>query len=151
MLSMTRWNPWTEVAAMHRDFDSLFNRFFGEANPAVSTDSFTTAADLRREDDTWKVSVALPGVSPDKVDIEVVGRTVRIRGERTAEHTSVASEIPYGRFERKFTLPEQLDATRVQATYRHGMLELMLPLAETAKPHRITVTPAPEGKQIHAA
>ena len=87
------------------------------------------------------------------MDIDIVGRTLRVRGERTAEEKaeSVMSEITYGRFEREFTLPQEIDAQHVQATYRHGMLELVLPLAEGAKPHRIAVKTAPEGKQLHAA
>ena len=48
-------------------------------------------------------------------------------------------------------LPAEIDAEHVQATYRRGVLELVLPLAEGAKPHRITVKAAPEGKQLHAA
>ena len=47
------------------------------------------------------------------------------------------SEIVYGRFEREFTLPDDIDAQHAQATYRYGMLELVLPLKESAKPHRI--------------
>jgi HSP20 family protein len=99
------------------------------------------------------MALALPGISPDKVDIEIVGRTLRVHGERTAEQKTepIVSEITYGRFEREFTLPEEIDAKHVQATYRHGMLELVLPLAEGAKPHRIEIKAAPEGKQLHAA
>ncbi|PYR43342.1 MAG: heat-shock protein Hsp20 [Acidobacteria bacterium] len=153
MLGMTRWTPWTELAGVHRDLDSLFNRVFGDTVRSQSVDAFTPAADLRRDGDTWKVSLALPGIPPDKVDIDIVGRTLRVRGERTAEEKiePVMSEITYGRFEREFTLPEEIDAQHVQATYRHGMLELSLPLAEGAKPHRIAVKAAPEGKQLHAA
>ena len=153
MLGLTRWTPWTELAGVHRDLDSLFNRVFGDTVRAQSVDAFTPAADLRRDGDTWKVSLALPGISPDKVDIDIVGRTLRVRGERTAEEKAeaVMSEITYGRFEREFTLPEEIDAQHVQATYRHGMLELVLPLAEGAKPHRIAVKVAAEGKHLHAA
>ena len=153
MLGMTRWTPWTELAGMHRDLDSLFNRVFSATARSQSVDAFTPAADLRRNGDMWKVSLALPGISPDKVDIDIVGRTLRVRGERRANDTAqpVVSEITYGRFEREFTLPEEIDAQHVEATYRHGMLELVLPLAEGAKPHRIAVKSAPEGKQLHAA
>ena len=153
MLGITRWTPWTELAGVHRDLDSLFNRVFGDTVRSQSVDAFTPAAELRRDGDTWKVTLALPGISPDNVDIAVVGRTLRVRGERMAEEKAepVMSEITYGRFEREFTLPEEIDAQHVQATYRHGMLELVLPLAEGAKPHRIAVKAAPEGKQLHAA
>lgn len=153
MLNMTRWTPWTELAGVHRDLDSLFGRVFGDTVRSQHVDSFSPAADLRRDGDTWKVSVALPGISPDKVDIDIVGRTLRVQGERIADEKAepVINEIRYGRFEREFALPAEIDAAHVQATYRHGVLELVLPLAEAAKPHRITVKAAPEGKQLHAA
>lgn len=153
MLSMTRWAPWNELAGVHRDLDSLFNRVFGETVGPQDVAVFTPAANVRRDGDTWKVSLALPGISPEKVDIDVVGRTVRVRGERPADGKAapVISEITYGRFEREFTLPEEIDAQQVQATYRHGMLELSLPLAEGAKPHRIAVNTLAEDRQIQAA
>ena len=153
MLSMARWTPWTEFAGMHRDLDSLFNRVFDDTVGSRSADPFTPAADLRRDGDTWKLWLALPGIAPEKVDIDIVGRTLRVRGERAAEEKAepVISEISYGRFEREFALPEEIDVQHVQATYRHGMLELALPLAEGAKPHRIAVNAAPENKQLHAA
>src|SRR5688572_3319863 len=106
MLGMTRWTPWTEVAGVHRDLDSLFNRVFGDTvrSQSQSVDVFTPAADVRRDGDAWRVSLALPGISPDKVDIEVVGQTLRVRGERRAEEVTEAlvSEITYGRFERVY-------------------------------------------------
>ena len=155
MLNMTRWTPWTELAGLHRDLDSIFGRVFGEAGSRQSVDAFAPAADVRRDADRWTLSMALPGISPDKVDIDVVGRTLRVRGERALDGKATAepilSEISYGRFEREFTLPEDIDAQRVEATYRHGMLELVLPLTEGAKPHRIEVKAASEAKQLHAA
>jgi HSP20 family protein len=139
MLTMNRWTPWAELAGMHRDLDSI--------------DAFTPAAELRRDGDTWKASLALPGIAPDKVDISIVGRTVRIAGERIAEEKAdpIVSEIPYGRFSREFTLPEEIDAKRVQATYRHGMLDLTLPIAESAKPHRVSVKPTFDARQLQVA
>ena len=153
MLGMTRWTPWTELAGVHRDLDALFNRAVGDTRRSQNVDGFIPAADLRREGETWKVSLALPGVSPDKVEIDIVGRTLRVQGERLPDQKAepVISEITYGRFEREFTLPEEIDARHVQANYRHGMLEVVLPLAEGAKPHRIAVSAAPEGKQLHVA
>ena len=153
MLAMTRWTPWTELAGVHRDLDSLFNRVFGDTVGSQSVDAFTPAADLRRNGDMWKVLLAVPGVSPDKLEIDVVGRTLRVRGERLTDDktAAVVNEITYGRFEREFTVPEEIDATRVGATYRHGMLELVLPVAEAAKPHRVTVTATADSNQLHAA
>ena len=153
MLGITRWTPWTEFAVMHRDLDSLFNRMFGEGVRAEEVDAFTPAADVRRDRDIWKVSLAVPGISPDTIDIDIVGRTLRVRGERRQadDADAIVREIAYGRFAREFTVPEEIDAEHVQATYRNGMLELVLPLAEAAKPHRITVKVAPETQRLEAA
>ena len=160
MWNPTRWNPWMELAGLHRELDSIFDHVFGETTMrSQSADSFVPEADVRRDDDTWKISLALPGISPEKVEINVTGETLRVRGERTPhEETdkteSVVSEITYGRFEREFAVPDEVDAEHVQATYRDGMLELTLPLKEGAKPRRIEVQAAPETvevKQLHAA
>jgi len=158
MLGITRWTPWTELAGLHRDLDSMFGRVFGETGARQTMDtsdtSFMPAADVRRDGDKWRVSLAVPGMSPDKLDIDIVGRTVRVRGERRSEQKAdeVISEIAYGRFEREFTLPEEIDSKHVDATYQHGMLELVLPLSEGAKPQRIQVkAAATDAKQLTTA
>jgi len=156
MLGMTRWTPRTELAGLYGDLDSIFGRVLGETVPRQTVGSFNScipAADVKREGDKWMVSIAVPGISPDKLDVDIVGRTLRVRGERSSEEKTepVMSEIVYGRFEREFTLPEDIDAQHVQATYRHGMLELVLPLKESAKPYRVEVKAEPETKQLEAA
>src|SRR5581483_4606268 len=160
MLGMTRWTPFTELATLHRDLDSLFGRVFGDfGQPQGSwpVQTFTPAVDVTKADDKWTVSMAIPGIDPKDIEINIEGRTLRVRGERTfggyADGVEpVLSEISYGRFEREFTLPENIDQEKVQAAYRHGMLELTLPLMESAKPRRIEIqTTAPEAKQIKAA
>jgi HSP20 family protein len=133
--------------------DALFNRVSGETGRSQSVNSFAPAADLRRDGDMWKVSLALPGIASEHVDVEMVGRTLRVRGERPAPEAAepVVSEIGYGRFEREFMLPDDIDTKHVRATYRNGMLELVLPLAEGAKPHRVEVKAATDARQLHAA
>ena len=153
MLAMTRWTPWSELAGVHRDLDTLFNRTFGEMPRSQNAEAFTPAADVRRDGEKWNVALALPGIAPEDVHIDIVGRTLRVRGERMASDgpQPFINEISYGPFEREFTLPEEINAKHVQATYRHGMLELVLPLAEAAKPHRITVKAAADSKQLQMA
>jgi HSP20 family protein len=147
---LTRWNPWNDIASLHRDLDALFGRFFSEAPQNLS--GMGPAADGVKDQDGWRLSLALPGVAPEHIDVEVTGRTVRVRAERARETQGEAylTELPYGRFEREFTLPDEIDAEGVRASYRYGMLELMLPLKEGAKPRKIAVT-APETKQLQAA
>jgi HSP20 family protein len=159
MLGLTRWTPFGELASLHRDLDSLFGRVFDETTRSQTVDAigaFSPAADVKREGDRWMISMAIPGIAPEQVEIDAVGRTLRVRGERADDKDGeqvqpILSEISYGRFEREFTLPEDIDSEKVQATYRHGMLELVLPLKESAKPRRIEVDVTPETKQLHAA
>jgi HSP20 family protein len=154
MLGMTRWTPWTELAGLHRDLDAMFGRAFTEERAGLSTGAgFTPAADVRREDDRWLVSLAVPGVSPDDLTIEVVGRTLRVKGERRVDSQTVPvlNEIPAGSFERELTMPEDIDAKGVEASYRHGVIELVLPLTEKAKPHRVTIGSTADARQLHVA
>ena len=82
MLNRNSWTPWTELAGLHRDLDSIFSRMFGETGTRQSVESFVPAANVWRGDEKWMLSMALPGISPDKVDIDIVGHTLRVRGER---------------------------------------------------------------------
>jgi HSP20 family protein len=159
MLDMTRWTPFTELNSLHRDLDSLFGRVFGESSrsqTSSTTASFTPAADVTHSSDKWTVSMAIPGIDPKNVEINIVGHSLRVRGERKFEGyrkgvEPILSEISYGRFEREFTIPDQIESEKVEATYRHGILELTLPLKESAKPRRVEIAGAPETKQLHAA
>ena len=145
MLSMTRWNPFEELGTLHREMDRVFGRYVGDG-PAAGP-AWTPATEVRTGDDGWTVRMALPGIEPNQVHVDLHGGSLTISGERTRTETDgngYASEIRYGRFERAFTLPAKVDAEKVSAHYENGMLELTLPLAETAKPRRIAIgTTAP--------
>ena len=145
MLSMTRWNPFEELGTLHREMDRVFGRYVGE-EPAAGP-GWTPATEVRTGDDGWRVRMALPGIDPSQVHVDLQGGSLTISGERTRTEENgpgYASEIRYGRFERAFTLPAKIDAEKVSAHYENGMLELTLPLAEAAKPRRIEIgTTAP--------
>lgn len=141
MLSMTRWNPFEELGTLHRDMDRVFGRYIGSDEP-TSGPAWTPATEVRTGDDGWKVRMALPGIDPSDVHVDLHGGSLTISGERTRTEKDAggyASEIHYGRFERAFTLPAKVDAEKVSAHYENGMLELTLPLAETARPRRIAI------------
>jgi HSP20 family protein len=150
---MSRWNPFEEMQVMQREFDRLFGRTAGERPRAEGSPVFAPAMEVAGENEGWYVRLALPGIDPAEVQVEVTGNQLVVRGERKEERRGEAktfmSEISYGRFERTLMLPETLDADRVKASFRHGVLELTLPLREAAKPRRIEVT-SDERKSIAA-
>lgn len=142
MLSMTRWNPFEELTGLHREMDRVFGRYMGDERAGTPAAAWVPATEIDQDDDGWKVRVALPGIDPKDVHIDLHGNSLTIAGERTrAERNGHgrSSEFHYGRFQRVFTLPANVDAEKVGADYVHGVLELTLPLAEAAKPRRIAI------------
>ena len=142
MLSMTRWNPFEELTDLHRQMDQVFGRYLGDERPGPRTAAWAPATEIRAGDTGWKLRVALPGIDPEDVHVDLQGSRLTISGERkrTGEDgRGHVSEFHYGRFERTFDLPGNVDADHVGARYDRGVLELSLPLAEAAKPRRIAI------------
>lgn len=151
MLSMTRWNPFEELTGLHREMDRVFGRYVGDERAGTPA-AWTPATEINRGGEGWKVRIALPGIDPRDVSIDLQGNNLTVAGERTradSDGQGGASEFHYGRFERTFTLPANVDSGKVAAGYAHGVLELTLPLAETAKPRRIAIGSG--GPAAHAA
>jgi HSP20 family protein len=93
--------------------------------------------------DDFVLVAELPGVKKEDLDIQVRGDTLRLRGKKTAAHPEGASihrrERAAGEFDRTVTLPDDIDAAKVAAEYRDGVLTLRLPRAESAKPRTVTI------------
>ena len=102
---------------------------------------FVPPADIYETKDQIVVLAEMPGVGPDGVDITLERRVLTIRGRSAAsEHSGyqrVYNEYADGDYERVFTLSENIDRDRIEATLKDGVLHLVLPKAETAKPRRI--------------
>jgi len=102
---------------------------------------FLPPADIYETRDNIVVLAEMPGVAPDGVDITLERRVLTIRGRSAAnEHAGyqrVYNEYADGDYERAFTLSENIDRDRIEATLKNGVLHLVLPKAETAKARRI--------------
>lgn len=151
---LTRWTPFEELTSLHREMDRLFTRAFdnpaGQGSQAGA--AFTPAIEVSSAKDGWNVRLALPGVDPKDVHIEVAANNLTVRGERRREQKAepYLSEITYGRFERTLTLPDSIDAEKVTAGYRNGLLELTLPLKESVKPRKIEIAVDRENQKTFA-
>jgi HSP20 family protein len=102
--------------------------------------------DLYREGDTYVLNADLPGIDPGSVDVDVDGQLLTIRAERTAASAEgakwLSQERQHGSFLRQFTLGEGVDATSISAHYDNGVLSVLLPRGEKAKPRKIEVESA---------
>jgi HSP20 family protein len=143
MYTVNRWNPFEDLATLHRDMDRVFGRQWGENTNNRGDRAWTPQSEITTSGHGWRIRVALPGIDPEHVQIDLQGNTLRISGERPAtadeDVQSHHSELAYGPFERTFMLPSNVNGAGVEAAYRDGILELTLPIAESAKPRRIEI------------
>jgi HSP20 family protein len=132
-----------------REFDRITQQLMGTTNRPVAM-----PMDAWREGDRFVLEFDLPGVSPESVDLDVERNVLTIRAERVASNGDwqmLASERPRGAFSRQLVLGDNLDLDRIEAAYRDGVLRLVVPVAEKAKPRKIEVrTEAGEPAAIEA-
>ena len=141
MLSLTRWSPLAEMNSLHRDLERAFGLSWDNL-PGERERAWVPATEVTSDDGGWKMRMALPGIDPKDVHVDLHRDVLTITGERNLREGQTErhlSEFGYGRFERSFTLPDHVDADRVGATFEHGMLEITLPMAAAAKPRRIEI------------
>jgi HSP20 family protein len=98
--------------------------------------------DAWREGEQFVVEFDLPGIDADSLDIDIERNVVTVRAERPAldpNREMLATERPRGVFSRQLVLGENLDTDRIEANYAEGVLRLHIPVAEKAKPRKISV------------
>jgi len=100
--------------------------------------------DLYRDGDQYVLNADMPGIDPGSVDIDVDGQLLTIRAERTAGARSnvkwLAQERPHGSYLRQFSVGEGIDSEKISAHYDNGVLSLLIPVSERAKPRKIEVS-----------
>jgi HSP20 family protein len=120
-----------------RDFDRLAQQILGTTNrPAVMP------MDAWREGERFVIEFDLPGVSRESIDLDVERNVLTVRAERVpgnGDWEMLASERPRGVFSRQLVLGDNLDLERIEANYDGGVLRLIVPVAERAKPRKIEV------------
>jgi HSP20 family protein len=139
-------NPWSGLDRSPSLRDEL-SRLFDFAFPQRDSGLFggwTPALDVYDEKENFIVKVELPGLKKDDIDINLHDGVLTVSGERKSEREAkegetFRSERYFGRFQRSVQLPALVDATKVKAAYKDGVLTIDLPKAEEAKPKQIAV------------
>ncbi len=137
-----------------RDVDRLFQQLWG-GQPVNGHRPLTMPMDAYRKDDSFLIRLDLPGVAADGVELTVEDNVLTIKAERSAPPASdgvesVIAERPYGTFVRQVFLGTNLDSENIRAEYEAGVLTLVIPVAEHAKPRRIEVTEKADRQQLSA-
>ena len=172
MMLATRWDPFQDLRSaqdertryqMESLIDSLFPSAFGQYSlygqrqsaATTSPPVWAPALDISERKDAYLVTVELPGVNLDDLKITLDDGVLTIQGERsfaddTSEQQYHRVERLYGAFRRSITLPAYVMADAVEASIEDGVLQILVPKAEEAKPKRIEVRPAPRREAIEA-
>lgn len=139
------WEPrFSEFDRLRRDLDQLLG------SRAGSDDGLTTAGvfpllNVSQDHDNYYVRSEIPGMTLEELDVSVTGRSLTVSGERKipTEERNVRyhrREREAGKFRRQLNLPSDVNSEKVQAKYRHGILMMVLPKAESAKPKKISIS-----------
>jgi HSP20 family protein len=142
--TITRWDPFTELA----DMRSRFDRLFGDL--ANGDREWMPAVDMIRENGHLIVRAEVPGFKPEEIDIQAEGGRLTISGkhEESSEEKGkefVRRERRYGAFSRTMTLPDGVDPKKIKATTADGVLEITVPLPKEATAEPVSITPTAGG------
>jgi HSP20 family protein len=126
-----------------RELDRLTTQLMGTTNrPAVMP------MDAWREGDRFVIEFDLPGIAKDSIDLDIERNVLTVRAERVARNGDwemLATERAKGHFSRQLVLGDNLDLDRIEAAYADGVLRLVVPVAEKAKPRKIEIKQLDDG------
>jgi HSP20 family protein len=152
MATMMRWDPFQDLRGAQDELDQMspmLAHALGlharqQGNDRAATTAWVPALDISERKDAYLVTVELPGVEPDDLQITMEDGLLTIQGERhfaseSSEQQFHRVERRYGAFRRSITLPAQVQAEQIEASFENGVLQIVVPKAEEAKPKRIQV------------
>ena len=148
-MQLTRigYSPLTSLHTLQRSMDQLLDQAFPRAwgEDGVDAVSFVPPVDISETADNLEFFVELPGFEKDQVAIRVEEENLILSGERkwdkeTKEENFHRIERAYGKFQRTFALPTSVETGKITASLKNGVLRIVLPKAERAKPHQVPVS-----------
>jgi HSP20 family protein len=141
MTMLTRWDPWREMNRAQEEMGRLLEDRFGRGGESLG---WTPATDIYEDEEGLTLKFELAGVEPKDVDIRFENGVLTIKGERKLEKEDTKEnyhrvELSYGAFNRSFSLPPTVDAEKIEALSKSGVLVVHLPKKAEAKPKSIQV------------
>ena len=145
-MDLVQWRPFREVSRLRNEMDRLWDEYFGAGRRAfrLEEEAWLPAVDVSETGDKITVKAEIPGMEAKDIEISMVGDTLTIKGEKKAETEEKDEnyhmvERTYGSFSRAMKLPAVVDAEKVEATYKNGVLTVVLPKMEEVKPKAIEI------------
>jgi HSP20 family protein len=141
------WQPFREVESLQSEMNKLFDLSLGRwplRSMGLMEGAWSPSVDVFDSKDNVLVKVDIPGMKKEDMEISVDGDTLTIKGEKKEETESkdkgyVKTERFFGSFNRALSLPAEIEENKVKASYKDGVLEIILPKKEEQKPKQIKV------------
>ena len=134
--------PTRRLTNLRDVMERMVGEAYGEATPQER--EMVLAVDVKTEDEAYTVSALVPGLEAEDLNIEILDKTVTIRGEFKPESEGDAKyltcELPQGRFNRVISLPVAVDPSKAEAGLKNGVLTLHIPKAEAHRPRAIKIS-----------
>ena len=141
-------SPLERLYALQREIDRAFE------TPSNGASAWVPPMDITETADEVLCHIEVPGLKPDDIEIRMEDSRLVVTGEKKFEERQEEGgyrsvERQYGRFERSFSLPRTIDTSSVRARHEHGVLTIVLPNAEAAKPRRIEIEGATSPRELN--
>jgi HSP20 family protein len=149
-MAIVRWEPFRDLMSLQERMNRMFDESYRGRGQQSSEDdwalggSWAPAVDIYEQDGNIVMKAELPGIDPKDVDIRLENNTLTLRGERKLDKDVKRDnyhrvERAYGAFSRSFTLPTMVDQGNIKAEFKDGVLRVVLPKREEAKPRQIQI------------
>ncbi|MCF8069085.1 MAG: Hsp20/alpha crystallin family protein [Desulfobacterales bacterium] len=146
-MELVRFNPTKNLFSLNSHVNRMFEDFW---KPAVKSDeeaclcNWDPAVDIYDNEDKIVLKAELPGVDKKDISIDVKGKVLTLRGERSSdnevkEDSYYRRERTFGKFERAFNLVAEVDPEKIKADFKDGILKIEIPKPEAPKPKQITI------------
>ena len=146
-MALVKWDPFRDVEKLQNRINRMFEDSFGRScdlDDEMSLCAWRPAVDIFKTENGIALSAELPGVSKENVSVEVKENILTLKGERLAnqkikEENYYRRERSYGKFQRAFTLPADVDSDKIKAEFKDGLLKIEVPKPEEHKPKTVTI------------
>ncbi len=140
-------DQWLDPFGLLTDLQDDFNRLFSTSvrrSPLEGAGEFLPSIEVHEDENQYTLHVDTPGMERKNIDLSVSGNILTVKGERKIEEKKKEkgcfySERRYGSFQRSIQLPAEIEAEKIAANYKDGVLEVTIPKSEKAKPKQIKV------------
>lgn len=146
-MQLVKLNPVRDMFSFRNRINHMFDDVFYPINRdevEFSMGSWNPVVDVYDNDDSIVIKAELPGIDKEGIEIDVKDRVLTLKGERSSESevkddNYYRRERSFGKFERAFTLPADVDPDKIKADYKDGVLKIDIPKPEEKKPRQITI------------